>query len=135
MEPIFNFRAQTVGWLDDAIAFSGDGRPAAFINDGAVFAASDGQYLGQSEEGVFHDRLGCTVAFVQGSAPCAALTMPQDGPLPPTLQSRVVPIHAAVPAILPHRAEPLGDKSSLDWGHFVMGCEAHPPWKDTPLTG
>jgi len=129
MEPIFNFRAQIVGWLEDEIAFGNDGCPVAFIQDGAVFAAKNGHYLGQSDSGVFRDRLGCIVAFVRGSAPCATFTTPQDMRPAPTIQSRAVPGPAPVPAGPPHRADPLLNKSSLDWERFVTGCEAHWPWK------
>lgn len=129
MEPIFDFCAQTVGWLEDEIAFSSEGRPTAFISHGAVFAAENGHYLGQSDGGVFRDRLGCIVAFVRGSVPCAALTTPQDVRPAPSVQSRALPEHSAVPAGPPRRAEPLLNKSSLDWERFVLGCEAHWPWK------
>jgi len=129
MEPIFNFRAQTVGWLEGEIAFSGEGRPAAFISHGAVFAAADGHYLGQSDGGVFRDRLGCIVAFVRGSALGAALTTTPDMRPAPIAQSHDLPDPVPVPAGPPHRAEPLLNKSSLNWERFVSGCEAHWPWK------
>jgi len=129
MEPIFNFRAQIVGWLEGEIAFNGNGYPMAFLSGGAVFAVDSGHYLGQSDSGVFRDRLGCIVAFVRGSAPCAALTTPQETRPPPCIQSRALPDHSPVPTSSPHRAEPLLNKSSLDWERFVTGCEAHWPWK------
>jgi len=129
VEPIFNFRAQTVGWLVDGTAFSGEGRHTAFIHEGSVFAAPSGHYLGQSDGGVSRDRLGCVVAFVRGSAPCAALTTPQDLRPPPSARSRAQAGHGLVPAGPPHRAAPLLNKSSLDWERFVSGCEAHWPWK------
>jgi len=128
MEPIFDFRAQTIAWLDGETAFSAEGRPAAFIRHGAVFAAQDGHYLGQSDGGVFRDRLGGIVAFVRGSAPGAALTPPPDVRPAPSAQSRDLPEPAPIPAGLPHRAKPLLNKSSLSWERFISGCEAHLPW-------
>ena len=128
MEPIFDFRAQTIAWLDGGAAFSAEGRPAAFIRHGAVFAAQDGHYLGQSDAGVFRDRLGCVVGFVRGSAPGAALTPPPDVRPAPSAQSRDLPEPAPIPAGLPHRAKPLLKKSSLSWERFISGCEAHLPW-------
>ncbi len=48
VEPIFDFLAQTVGWLEGEVAFSEDGCPVAFIHGGAVFAAKNGHHLGTS---------------------------------------------------------------------------------------
>ena len=128
-EPIFDFLAQTVGWLEGEVAFSEDGHPVAFIHDGAVFAAEDGHHLGQFADGVFRDRLGCIVAFVRGSTLYTALTTPQEVRAPPSVQSRAVPGRAHLPAAPPHRGEPLLKTSSLDWERFVTGCEAQRPWK------
>ena len=129
MEPIFNFFAQTVGWLEGEVAFGADGRPVAFIHEGAVFAAKNGHYLGQSDEGVFRDRLGCIVAFLRETRWYTSLTTSPGTPIPPSVQSRAMPGRAHLPADLPHRAEPLLNESSLDWERFVTGCEAQWPWK------
>lgn len=134
MEPIFNFFAQTVGWLEDEIAFSEKGCPVAYLAGGAVFAAKNGHYLGQYEDGVFHDRLGCIVAFRRGVWWCPALTKleltaPECARTPPSVHSRAVSGRTHLPAAPPHRAKPLLSRSSLDWERFVTGCEAHCPWK------
>lgn len=129
VEPIFDFLAQTVGWLEGEIAFGNDGRPVAFIHEGAVFAAKDGHHLGHFHEGVFRDCLGCIVAFVRGSTLYTALTTPQDARVPPNVQSRAVPGRAHLPAEPTRRANPLLKTSSLDWEGFVTGCEAQRPWK------
>ena len=129
MEPIFNFFAQSVGWLEDEIAFSDDGYPVAFIADGAVFAAKNGHYLGQFADGVFHDRLGCIVAFMRKTRWYTDLTVSECTRTPPGVQSRVVSGRTRLPAAPPHRAEPLLNRSSLDWERFVTGCEAHWPWE------
>ena len=128
-EPIFDFLAQTVGWLEGEVAFSEDGHPVAFIHGGAVFAAKNGHHLGQFDDGVFRDRLGCIVAFVRGSTLYTALTTPQEVRAPPSVQSRAVPGRAHLPADPPHRAEPLLNDSSLSWDRFVTGCEAQWPWE------
>lgn len=129
MEPIFNFFAQSVGWLEDEIAFSDDGCPVAFIAGGAIFAAKNGHYLGQYEDGVFHDRLGCIVAFIRGVRWYTALRVLECARTPPRSQSRIVSDCTHLPAAPPYRAKPLLNRSSLDWERFVTGCEAHWPWK------
>jgi len=65
VEPIFNFLGHTAGWLDGAVAFSGDGWPVALIEGGAVFVAKNGHYVGHFHEDVFRDRLGWK-RFVSG---------------------------------------------------------------------
>ena len=129
MEPIFNFLGQTVGWLEDGIAFSGDGRPVAFIEDEAIFVAKNGHYVGHFHEGVFRDCLGCIVAFVRGTRWFTTLTTVPDARPAPSIQSRAVPGCSHLPAVPPRRAEPLLNKSSLGWECFVSGCEAHWPWE------
>ena len=129
VEPIFNFLAQTVGWLEGEIAFGSDGRPVAFIHGEAVFVAKNGHYLGQFDDGVFRDRLGCIVAFLQRTRWFTCLTTSPGTPTVPSIQSRAVPGRAHLPTAPPHRGEPLLKTSSLDWEHFVTGCEAQRPWK------
>ena len=129
MEPIFNFFAQTVGWLEGEIAFGSDGRPVAFIHGEAVFVAKNGHYLGQFDDGVFRDRLGCIVAFLQRTRWFTCLTTSPGTPTVPSIQSRAVPGRAHLPTAPPHRGEPLLKTSSLDWERFVTGCEAQRPWK------
>ena len=129
MEPIFNFFAQTVGWLEGEIAFGSDGRPVAFIHGGAVFVAKNGHYLGRFDDGVFRDRLGCIVAFLQRTRWFSCLTTSPGTPTVPSIQSRAVPGRAHLPADPPHRAEPLLNDSSLSWDRFVTGYEAQWPWE------
>ncbi len=129
MEPIFNFFARTVGWLEDGIVFSDKGYPVAFLASEAVFAANSGHYLGQYEDGVFHDRLGGIVAFRRGVWWCSALTERECARTPPRVRSRAVSGRTHLPAAPPHRAKPLLNRSSLDWERFVTGGEAHCPWK------
>ena len=129
MEPIFDFLAQTVGWLEGGIAFSGDGHPVAFIDDGEVFAAQDGHYLGHFADGLFRDRLGCIVGFIKGASRSPVLPMPMSAPKSPTVQSRAVPGRAFLPTAPPRLAKPLLNRSSLGWERFVTGCAALEPGK------
>lgn len=129
MEPIFNFLGQTVGWLEDGIAFSNDGQPVAFIQEGFVFVARNGHYLGHFHKGVFRDRLGCIVAFIRGTRWFTTLTTVPDARPAPSVQSRAVLGRTRRPEDTPCLAEPLLNKSSLDWERFVMRCEAHWPWE------
>lgn len=137
IEPIFNFLSQTVGWLEDGIAFSNEGRSVAFINGGDVFAAQNGHYLGTFDDGLFRERLGCIVACTRRACrstvlPSQVNMVPNGAWIPPSIQSRLVPGRTHSADAPPLSAKPLLNRSSLDWNRFVTGCEAQWPW-DTRL--
>ena len=128
MEPTFNFFGQTVCWLEGKVAFSNDGWPVAFIKNGAVFAAKNGHYLGEFSDGVFRDRVGSIVAFRRNVWWCRVRVTPKSAKIPPTVQSRMVPGRAHLPASSPP-AFPLLNRSRLDWKRFARGVVAKYPCK------
>ena len=127
MKSIFNTCGEPVSWMEEGIVFNNEGFPIAFLDDGGVLAAESGDYLGQFEEGVFHDRLGCVVAFIQGVSPFDLLPEPHEDRVPPVVQSTTVPGRACLPATPPPLVKSLQIQSSLGWDQFLQGSKAE--WK------
>lgn len=129
MEPILDFFAQTVGWLNDDVVLSTEGYPIAFLRDGAVFSARNGDCFGQFAEGVFRDLQGCVVAYLHAAWWSIVHAAQQDAPPPPSVQSHLVPGRDMHPAAEPHLAQPLLQLSSLDWEGFVTANKPLNPLK------
>ena len=70
MEPIFDVRGETVGWLNRGKVYSTAGRPRALIRSGAVFSFAT-VHLGWFGDGFFRDRDGAAVAWIRPDRPSA----------------------------------------------------------------
>jgi hypothetical protein len=129
VDTIFDDQGQAVSWMKDGVIFNADGSPAAFIEHKCVFSGETGDYLGLFDHNLFHDRLGCIVAFTQQAKRSFYLPRPHAGQTPPVLHPRPLPAracHAAAPFNL---AKPLRDHSTLNWEQYLKGCEAQWPWE------
>ena len=130
MECIFDNCGQAVSWIKDEIVFNADGNPLAFIEHKAVFSVGKGDYLGQFDRGLFHDRLGCIVAFTQRATKHAFyLSQPHAAQTPPVLPPSLPPARANHATAPPNLAKPLRAHSILRWEQYIGGCEAQWPWK------
>ena len=129
MEPIVNFCSQTVSWIGGAVVFSTEGLPVAFIRRGSVFAAKDCARLGQFDDGVFRDRLGCIVASFPGKWWSRGCPTPHGMLRPPSVQFFQMPDCAGLPTAPCRLTEPLLSRSTLNWECFISGHEARQPWK------
>jgi hypothetical protein len=118
---------EPVSWIEEGILFNNAGFPIAFLDNGGVLATENGDYLGQFDKGVFHDRLGCAVAFMQGVSPFDLLPQPHEDRTPPAVQSTAVPGRANLPATSPPLVKSLQMQSSLSWDQFLRGSKAE--WK------
>jgi hypothetical protein len=104
VDPIFDRKGQTVGWLQGSDLLNLSGVYQAFVeNSGAVFSFADGSSLGTYEWGVFRDPAGDAVAFTRGASTPLMLPVPAMPPIPPIPEIRQFP---PMPASPPAPVEP-----------------------------
>jgi hypothetical protein len=131
MEPIFDRRGETAGWLNRGIVYAIDGRPRGVIRSGAVFSFA-AVHLGWFGEGFFRDREGAASAWLRratGGPP----TPPTGAPVAcPYLQFAMPP---SVTSLAPPRPMPEPRWSDQPWDAF-LGPDALllPSSRGTPPT-
>jgi hypothetical protein len=115
--PIYDRAGRVVSWLYQASILSLDARPLAFVHDGALYSYRR-QYLGRFEHGLFRDRTGAAVAFIQGAQGGPLLPLTQLAPLPPLPPLLPLTPLAPIPPIPPL---PSLTWSRLGWVDFIEG--------------
>lgn len=88
MAPIFDEWGRAVSWLNVGVIYDSRGNPRAFIQDDAVFTYRS-VYIGTIDSGLFRDRSGAVVMFIEGAT---------NGPLLPLVE---VPLVAPIPMFSP----------------------------------
>lgn len=115
--------------MEGEVVFSNDGLPVAFIRRGRIFAAKDCTLLGQFEDGIFRDRLGCIVASAPGKWWCRGQALRDETLKPPHVCFFSMPDCAGQTAAPCRLTEPLMSRSTLTWECFIRGDKARQPWK------
>ncbi|WP_041277487.1 4-fold beta flower protein [Desulfotalea psychrophila] len=81
MTPIYGRDAELTGWYDGMNIFSLDLDWLAFHNDGNLFSAHNLKWLGPVDDGLFLDREGKPVAWIEDCTPSTS-TKPIKPPPP-----------------------------------------------------
>ena len=128
MKPIFDQHATFVGWTGDNAIYEKEGHLVAVIDEGSIFNMS-GNYLGQFDEELFRDKLGCVIGFIEGACTQAVLPEPDAAALtlPAVWQAR--PANRFEWQAPERWASPLLNLSSLSWSEFLDAKEATFPWE------
>ena len=131
MKVIYDQHGTYVGWLGDNAVYNQSGHLQATIDDGMTFNL-EGQYLGQFEAGIFRDKLGCIIGFIEGTKSEATLPVSNiAAPTPP-----FVSIQTESPPDVPDRrqgaAYPLLRLSNLTWANYLASHEPHSSWDAHP---
>ena len=92
MTVIYGIVGQPAGSIIGDDVFDADGNHVAFLEDGVLFSAADGQWFGSYVNGVVYNAYGDAEGFREGAAPGLPLMAPRLGTLPPKLR----PIGASV---------------------------------------
>jgi hypothetical protein len=129
MDPIFDTRGRTRGWMHDDVIFDLEGRPRAFVKRDGVYSFR-GLHLGHFRSGFIRDTGGYAVAFLRGARGQPATPPPQ---VPPSAPARAqVPLRPAIGAA-PAAAAVAPRWSRLDIDAFFgpapqgTGVAASPP--------
>jgi hypothetical protein len=115
MEPIFDVRGETVGWLNRGKVYSTAGRPRALIRSGAVFSFAT-VHLGWFGDGFFRDRDGAAVAWIRRVTGGPATPPPGLATPCPYLQFAMPP---TMVSLTPPRPLPEPRWSDLAWDDFL----------------
>lgn len=121
MEPIFDPRGNSVGWLRNEVVFDADIQPVAFIRQNAVFSYGR-LYLGRFDRLFFRDLDGHAVGFVRGASGSPRPPTPSV-PRPPRLPS--IPRVPAVAPVPPAAPVASLSWSPLTWHQFLGGAEQY----------
>lgn len=100
MEAIFDRNGKTIGWLNDDVIYDRHNRYRAFVSDENIVSYGS-QHLGTLDNGIFRDKNGNCVAFMDGASGGPPLPLHELPPLPP-------------PAPLP----PVTPPGTLNWSHL-----------------
>lgn len=114
MEPIYDRNGRTVAWFDgeEGDVFDAAGRPIGFVDGDGYYSYRFGQYLGEFDGGIFWDRYGRAVTFLDGAT---------GGPLLPVLSIPPIPPIPGIPPIRPMTpVPPVAPLQSLSWSDAVF---------------
>jgi hypothetical protein len=114
LEPIFDRTGKTAAWFDgeEGDIFDLAGRPIGFVDGGSYYSYLFGLYVGEFDAGIFWDRHGCAVTFLEGATGGPLLPIPSIPPIPP------------IPAIPPIRPltpiPPVAPLQTFSWSDAVF---------------
>lgn len=117
MEPIFNRHGRTIGWLYNGVIYDRKNYCRAFIRDFNVFSYN-AQHLGIIHKGVFFDKRGQRIAYMDEASYDPRLPIPEISPPPPIPSSAPQAPMNTVPS------KTLRDSnhwSPLNWETFLYG--------------
>lgn len=117
MEPIYNQKGLTVGWLKEGVNYNIDGTPCAFIRNDNIFNY-EGDYLARLNRGFFRDMNGDAVAFMRGASGGPIPPVPEVAPVPPIPAIPPIPPIPAVPPVSPIHSL---NWSNISWEEFLKG--------------
>lgn len=117
MNPIFNRHGRTIGWLYNGVIYDRRNCYRAFIRDGHFFTY-DAQHLGILYKGIFRDKRGQCIAFMDEAPADPMLPIPEITPAPPIL---TIPPATPIPPIPPQVTLASYHWNSLKWETFLDG--------------
>lgn len=116
MQPIFNRHGRTIGWLDNGVIYDRQNFCRAFIRGCNLFTFN-ALHLGIFYKGLFLDRRGQRIAYMDDASYDPMLPIPEITPPPPIPSSAPkAPIHAVPSKTLrdSHHWSPLHWETFLD---------------------
>ncbi|HZF71041.1 4-fold beta flower protein [Sulfuricurvum sp.] len=117
MKPIFNRHGRTIGWLYNGVIYDRNNCSRAFIRDSSVFTY-DAQYLGVIKQGIFRDKRGLCIAFLDEASNDPMLPIPVITPAPPILPD---PPATPIPPMAPEDSPASYYWNPLKWEAFLEG--------------
>lgn len=117
MKPIFNRHGRTIGWLDNGIIYDRKNCYRAFIRNGNIFTY-EALHLGIVDEGIFRDKKGFCIAFMDDAFADPMLPIPEITPNPPVLTT---PPATPIPPTPPKVSSVSYYWNPLKWEVFLDG--------------
>lgn len=117
MKPIFNRHGRTIGWLDNDVIYDRTNSYRAFIHEGNIFTY-DARHLGIINQGIFRDKRGLCIAFMDEASGDPMLPIPEITPAPPI---PATPPATPIPPIPPKIYAASYHWNPLKWEAFLDG--------------
>jgi len=114
LEAVYDRRGSAVAWFEgeDGDIFDRAGHPLGFVDGGEYYAYRGGRHIGEFNAGIFWDRRGRAVAFLEGATGGPLLPIPRIPPIPPI--PRIPPIRPITPV------PPIPPLQTLGWSDAIF---------------